>query len=408
MDILTHFSTASRIEPRCPHAALCGGCSFQQFDYQDQLRAKEAFVKKLFAPLLVDESCEVHPIMGDRSIWRYRNKMEFSFSQSLGGERFLGLMMRRGRGRVLDLGQCHLAPVWFTTMLEKARHFWKESLLPAYNRRNDQGALRTLTLREGMRTGCKMVFLTVSGNPAFALKKADLNAFVNMVREALPNEEVSIFLRIHQIAKGHPTQFFEMHLHGPDHIREELLIGQQRLCFKISPTSFFQPNTLQAEQLFLRAVEIAGLGRPARIVDLFSGTASLSMAFALFGHSVTAIELNPYAVMDAEENKQFNQIADLELICGDVGKVLKERGASLHPDLVIVDPPRAGLDSLALEQLLSLRPEKILYISCNPVTQVENVAFLCKAGYRLRVLQPIDQFPHTPHVENIALLQKID
>jgi 23S rRNA (uracil1939-C5)-methyltransferase len=179
------------------------------------------------------------------------------------------------------------------------------------------------------------------------------------------------------------------------------------LTFKVSPTSFFQPNTLQAQELYSAALNLVSFPK-RHVLDLYAGTATLGMAMAARAERVTAIEINPHACFDAESNKELNGLSNVQILCGDVGKKLEElKGSSdfIPPDLIVVDPPRAGLDPAALEHLKQLRPNEILYVSCNPETQAANIQELIQAGYRLATIQPVDQFPHTPHIENIALLK---
>lgn len=404
-----------RQAPKCPHSPLCGGCSLQHLDYEAQLREKQTFIEKTFAPLLQASSVTLHPIIPCKGFWQYRNKMEFSFSQNLAKDPFLGLMIAGARSKVLNLEECHLTAPWFIKVLSSVREFWKESGLSAYHM-SDRGSLRTLTLREGKKTQDKMAMLTVSGNPAYSLTRKQLDAFVQAVKRALPDNEherLSIFLRIQQIAKGHPTQFYEMHLHGPDHIKEILEVddGTQSstLTFKISPTSFFQPNTLQTQILYSRALQMLKLSPTSTVYDLYCGTCTIGLAMAKRVKQVIGIELNPHAIFDAKVNQELNQIQNIQLFCGDVGKILKEHLAQpgfTPPDVAIVDPPRTGLDPAALSALLALQPRQILYISCNPSTQVQNLLELTSAGYQLLELQPVDQFPHTMHIENIAILKK--
>lgn len=251
-----------------------------------------------------------------------------------------------------------------------------------------------------------MVILNISGNPDSAPSRANLDSFVQAVQSVI-GEEGSVFLRIHQTKKGKPTQFFEMHLSGPDHIVEELYLQGGKLDFKISPASFFQPNTLQAEKLYDTALNLLSTLKPQRVFDLYCGTGTLGMAASRSAKEVIGIELSPEAVLDAQENAKNNNIQNCTFLQGDVGKVLTKLLADpafFRPDAVIVDPPRAGLDSLAIHHLLTLKPRGILYVSCNPLTQAENIRDLAEGGYRIQTLQPIDQFPHTYHIENIALL----
>lgn len=392
--------SADRVALRCKHAQVCGGCCWQQMGYEAQLREKEGRVRKIFGQ-------EVEPIIPAEKIFGYRNKMEFTFSENRGGMRYLGLMIAQAEPYVFNVEECHLASGWFTVLLHAVKGWWEASGLKAFNPPRDEGTLRYLTLREAVRTGQKMAILNVSGNPEYAPSRAQLDALVKVVEEALPDDRVSLFLRVHQTKKGKPTQFFEMHLSGPDHMIEELHLSGGKLSFKISPISFFQPNTLQAEKLYDRAMQLLAPLNPKVVFDLYCGTGTLGMAASRFAKKVVGIELSPEAVLDAEENLKRNQIDNCTFYQGDVGQVLTRLMGDkefVRPDAVIVDPPRAGLDSLALHHLRTLAPKAILYISCNPLTQAENIRELARSGYRLVLLQPLDQFPHTYHIENIALL----
>jgi 23S rRNA (uracil1939-C5)-methyltransferase len=395
-----------RVQPRCAHVPICGGCSWQEIDYKKQLQFKEAIVRNAF-PSMHDR---VRPIIACDDPWHYRNKMEFSFSQNKAGEKFLGLMLAQGRSRVFNLTECHLAASWFSDVLCSVRAWWKKSGLEAF-RMNGEGALRTLILREGQRTKEKLVMLTVSGNPNYALTQRQIDDFIEAIETVVSG--ASIFLRIQQVAKGSATQFYEILLKGRDHIKEELVIdtgkNKRELTFKISPTSFFQPNPAQAEKLYSLALQMLDLPPKAVVFDLYAGTATLGMALALEAEKVVSIELNPHAVFDAEWGAKINGIHNLSLYIGDVGKVLHDLRALSDfraPDVVIVDPPRAGLDPTALSHLLSLHPVQILYISCNVATQAQNIQVLQEGGYTLEIIQPVDQFPHTPHIENIGLLKR--
>ncbi len=391
-----------RIEPRCAHARTCGGCCWQQMAYSAQLLQKQERVKNAFPGHRVD------PIIPCASPFGYRNKMEFTFSENRAGDRFLGLMIAQAEPYVFNVTECHLTSPWFVQVLGAVRSWWIESGLKAYHPPHDSGTLRYLTLREGIRTGQKMAVLNVSGNPEFAPSRRHLDTFTAAVKSALPEgEAISVFLRIHQTKKGRPTQFFEMNLAGPDHIVEELRLKDRALTFKISPISFFQPNTLQAEKLYDTALEMLHEG--SIVYDLYCGTGTLGMGASRFAKKVVGIELSPESVIDAKENLVRNQIENVEIHQGDVGQILTRlmgEPGFLRPDGVIVDPPRAGLDPLALHHLKTLFPKRIVYISCNPLTQGENVKELLKAGYRIVRLQPVDQFPHTYHIENICLLER--
>ena len=236
--------------------------------------------------------------------------------------------------------------------------------------------------------------LTVSGTPQFAITQKELSGFV----EAINDPSMSIFLQIHQAIKGQPTQFFEMHLSGPAHI-DATLGGFQ---FKISPTSFFQPNTAQAEVLYQKALSLPHLTPESIVYDLYCGTATIGILCAPKVKQVIGIELNPHAIFDGKMNAELNGVTNIELYKGDVAEVLAKETLP-KPDLVILDPPRMGLDAKALQILTNLAPPQILYISCNPKTQAQNLLELPQ--YEVEHIQPVDQFPHTPHIENIIYLK---
>lgn len=388
--------SADRVEPRCVHAGICGGCSWQQMSYDAQLRVKEERVRSAF-------QSPVSPILPSPRLFGYRNKMEFSFSENRAGAKFLGLMIAQAEPYVFNVETCHLCPPWFNAVLAEARVWWETSNFPTYNPRRGTEGLRYLTLRQAFRTEQKMVVLNISGHPdAPSIPPEQIDAFVLAVQRALSCdcEAPAIFLRIHQTQKGRPTQFVEVHLSGPDHIVEELKIQDKTLSFQISPASFFQPNTLAAEVLFETVLSFL---EPCSLVyDLYSGTGVLGMVAAMKAGRVIGMEMSPEAVQDAKKNLQRNQMAHVTLYQGDVGSLLTK--LSEQPDAVLLDPPRAGLDPLALRNLKALRPKRIVYVSCNPLTQSENVRQLEAVGYRVEALQPVDQFPHTYHIENIALL----
>ncbi len=407
--------SADRIEPRCAHFGVCGGCRWQHLSYSEQLKIKERTVHATFEGLITDDTV-VHPMVSCDSPWQYRNKMEFSFSSNLAGEQFLGLMMIGGNRRVINLNECHLVSDWYIEALSATRVWWQGSGLEAYHASKDKGSLRTLTLREGIYTGDRLAMLTVSGNPEYALNRQQIDAWKNAMVEAIspkqPDARLALFMRIHQAAKGMRTSFYEMHLGGPDHILEHLHLYSNRpepLVCKVSPSAFFQPNTKQAEKLYSRAMQLAKLSLDMVVYDLYCGTGTLGLAAAPYVSKVIGIELSHEAVLDARSNAVQNGIANAEFFHGDVATILTQfaqEGVEKKPGLVIVDPPRVGLGDKTIKLLLSLQPEQVLYVSCNPNSQAADIRQLIQGGYELLALQPVDQFPHTIHLENIALLRK--
>lgn len=411
-------SSPQRIQPRCIHFSTCGGCRLQHVSYSDQIQHKESYIRGCFKNLL-NNDVSFRSILPSPQEWEYRNKMEYSFSRDLKQNKYLGLIMDSSGGKVLNLTECFLTNSWFIDALKSVYQWWNGSDLDAYHFYKDAGSLRTLTLREGKRTGERMVILTVSGNPDYALRKHHLESFVTVLRNAIePHapEKLSIFLRIQQIAKGSATSFYEMHLYGPDHIKETLHISLTPseppipITFCISPAAFFQPNPMQAERLYSAALAMAEIPSDAVVYDLYCGAGALGICISKKVKQVIGIELSPESSLDARTNAKYNGCENVTIITGDVGTILAKINLQEmpKPDVVVVDPPRVGLDDKTIQHLLSFRPKKIVYVSCNPSTQALNVADLVDKGYKLTAIQPVDQFPQTAHVENIAILIRDD
>lgn len=409
LNVLT--PSPERVVPLCPHFGECGGCQWQHMDYTQQLLEKEGRVKALFSSYLTGDAA-FYPILPAHPHWRYRNKMELSFASDKAGRRYLGFMLHRGRGKVVNVTSCWLAAPWFTDAVNTVRKWWEGTSLNAYKPHQNRGTLRTLILRGSERSGDRLAMLTVSGNPEDAIHRDQLSALVDALRRSIePSDSaqrLSIFLRIQQTAKGRPTQFYEMLLYGPDHIREVLnLSPTESLTCRISPSAFFQPNTFQAENLYRRILEMAEISSHALVYDLYCGTGTIALCVAKRAGRVVGVELSPESVLDAQENIKANQVENLQIHKGDVSSVLTRLMMdSDYPDIVTIDPPRAGIDPKTLSQLIEMSPKKIVYVSCNPATQADNLKDLAAAGYQVRGVQPVDQFPHTVHVENIVLLQK--
>lgn len=367
----------------CKHVGVCGGCSSQEIPYKIQLEEKQKKIAMLFP------GHPVEPIVGCENPWHYRGKMEFTFSQDKAGNQYLGLM--KARGRVENLDECLIAASPAGEILACVRKWWKESGLRAYYPRKDEGSLQNLTVRSGKN---EMIILTISGNSLFALNRRQLDSFV----EAVKKEGRSIFLIIRRIAKGRPTEFYEMHLSGP----ATLEIGLCGLNLHISPQAFFQPNIKMAEKMFQRAIEMLELHGEEKVLDLYCGIGTIGMLLSKHVRQVIGIELSPNAICDAKDNLERLGITNMHVYQGDAGKKLRELLKFFTPDIVVVDPPRSGLDKTSKELIQAIKPKKLLYISCNSETQAKDLAEL--SCFSIQHVAPFDQFPHTPHVENIVLL----
>ncbi len=378
-----------RVEPRCIHFTSCGGCSMQHVSYERQLVEKQKKIETLFA------GHQVLPIEKMDDPWHYRGKMEYTFSQNREKEHFLGLIKPKSRGIVENLTQCHIVHPWFSKVLGQVREFWKKSTIAAYNSYSDEGSFQTLTLRKSIHTDSTMVILTVSGNADFSLTKQQLRDFV----AAIDDENVAVFMQIKCIAKGTPTRYYEMHLSGPDCFVEK--IGDTE--FLMSPQAFFQPNPLMAEKFFSSILKKLDLKGNEKVLDLFSGIGTISMLLSPHVDHIVAVEIGKEAVCDARVNIDVLGIQNIEIYAEDVANFIKTRGEHFIPDIVVIDPPRCGMGKVALAFLEKLKPSRVVYLSCNPVTQKEDIEQL--HSYKIASIQPFDQFPHTPHVENLIFLE---
>jgi 23S rRNA (uracil1939-C5)-methyltransferase len=384
-------SSPLRIEKICPHAPYCGGCSWQEMQYEAQLQEKEARLKLLFP------GEEIAPITPSPEQKGFRGKMEFTFSKDRKGHFYLGLILAGSRGWVENVSACQVMPAWGNTILDRVRLWWQESGLDAYYGPKDRGHLRTLTLRSGKR-GSKMVILTVSGNPLYSLERAHIESFT---KEAFLDENTSVYLVIQQTIPKQPTQFYEMHLKGPEYLEEELL-GQ---TFFISPLAFFQPNPLVAEKMFLKVKELLAVTGKEKILDLYCGMGTIGALLAPYVRQVVGVELNARSIVDAKAHVERLGLDNVSLWQGDVQEFLEKKLPFFQPDIVIVDPPRSGLTPKTLALLPLLQAKKIVYVSCNPTTQAKDLEILTQT-YQIEGIYPFDAFPHTPHIENIILLTR--
>ncbi|MFT5435075.1 MAG: 23S rRNA (uracil1939-C5)-methyltransferase [Myxococcota bacterium] len=412
-----------RIAPRCPHFGLpvqdgpaCGGCALQSMSYEDQLAAKVAQVDALLERAGHDASVRL-PAIGCAEPWFYRNKMEFSFGRNAANELTLGLYPRGYKYEVLGLDSCLLqSPESARLVVEMARWANTRALQPV-GRIGTRGFLRTLTIREGKRTGERMVELTTTGDASTALNGNETSAeavvadFLTELQAASVrvNAPISaIYWTQHHAAKGQPTTFEHHHLGGQLVLHEELHLPAGPLRFQIHPRAFFQPNTLQAEVLYTEVIKaVSPDGIPAgHVLDLYCGTGTIGLAMAASADRVTGIELQPDAVENARTAAKENGLDNATFFAGDVALVLKEQMLASTVDHLVVDPPRSGLTPAAVEQIRAIGAPRIVYVSCNPKSLARDAALFAHYDWKLLSVQPVDMFPHTAHIENIAVLER--
>lgn len=394
-----------RTEPRCRYADECGGCAWQHVDYEAQLEAKRQSVEEAFAHHSDFEGVDVAPVIGAENIFYYRNKMDFDFSADRWltrgeidtGEAFdtdfaLGLHVPGNFFKVLDLQECHLQSPFSAQLVNGVREFVKERGWAPWDIRNHEGFLRHLVIREGKRTGDVMVNLVTYGHHAERIE-----AFADFLQEAFP--EVTTFIHTSHTGKSQNPEGDPHTVFGPGVITD--VIGDYE--FTISPRSFFQTNTEQADRLYEVARDFADLQPDDRLYDLYCGAGTISIYLSEYVEEVVGIELIKEAVGDARHNAELNGVDNCTFVSGDLKKVFTPQFVEKHgaPDVLLVDPPRAGMHKDVVEQIADLHPERFVYVSCNPQTQVRDLDRL-REYYQVEAVQPVDMFPHTPHIENVV------
>ncbi len=393
-----------RVEPPCPYFGRCGGCRLQHLAYPAQLAWKTKQVADVLARLGGVQGYELRPIVGAPEIWGYRNKMEFTLAPGpaagagSGPAAVVGLHQADRYDVVLDVERCLIQSERMNALLAEARAFFAERRLPAYEQEGGEGLLRFLVLREGRQTGEGMVNV-VTASPAVS----EVAPLAERLAVRVPGT-ASVVMNVNP-RKASVAQGVEEHLlGGRDHVRER--IGG--LTFQVSASSFFQTNTVQAERLFQLVVDAAELRGDETVLDLYSGTGAISLLLARRCRHVYGIEVAPAAVEDAGRNARANGIDNCTFLAGEVRFVLPgvlARG--VRAEVVVADPPRAGFHPRALSALVALAPARVVYVSCNPSTLARDLGELVRGGYRLGWVQPVDMFPHTPHIEAVARLDRV-
>ena len=382
-----------RVAAPCAHYPACGGCRFQDLAYDAQLAAKEQWVADSLQRLAGLTDPPLEPIIGAASQFGYRNKMEYSFTAN-DGQPTLGLH-RAGRwDEVLEIEKCWLTSDLGNAIRNRMREWAREEKLVAYDQATQEGYLRHLVVREGRNTGQALVQLVTARGERF-----DRERLIEVLTE-FP-EVKSIHWTVNRgVAEvtNLPTEL----LWGEDAIEEE--IGGLR--FRVRPNAFLQTNTEMAERLYAIARDLAALEGGETVYDLYCGIGTIGLSMAASALTVWGIEISEESVACAIENQELNSVANAAFFAGNVGEVLAElRDRAGDPDVVVVDPPRAGLAGKALRRLGEIGAPRVVYVSCNPTTLASDVKRLSDDyGYRLVRAQPVDMFPHTPHVECAALL----
>jgi 23S rRNA (uracil1939-C5)-methyltransferase len=398
-----------RVNSRCKHFGVCGGCRWQHVDYAAQLEFKRRHVVDALERIGGFRDVDVGPSLASNDIYFYRNKMEFSFGErwlttddmnlrSADHPRFaLGLHIPERFDRVLDIDECHLQSPVSNDILSLVRSFCIQRDLPIYSTKSHTGYLRNLAIRQSRGTADLMVnVVTLENKPEIMRALSDeLLSHIPSITTIVNN----ITARKAQVATGEQ----EVVYHGPGIITER--IGKR--LYHVSANSFFQTNTLQAERLYDVAAECAGLRKDDLVFDLYSGTGTIALHIADRVKEVVGIEAVESAIHDARRNALLNGVSNCSFVFGDLKDWLlndptwRERYSAVH--VIMIDPPRSGMHEKVVLEIAKARPERIVYISCNPATQARDLKLLCSsAPYRITRVQPVDMFPHTWHIENVV------
>ncbi len=403
-----HSYSDKRVNPFCSHFGICGGCSWQHLTYKDQLYYKEQQVVDAFRHIAGIEIPRVESILPSARTIGYRNKLEYTFSNHrwlLPGEissekplphtNAVGLHVPGRYDKVVDIGTCHLQDEPTNQVRNHLRRIALEKKLSFYDHRTNEGLLRNLIIRNSTQ-GEVMAILSVQHDVP------ELYELLESVKQEFP-DLTSLMYTVNP-KKNEALYDLDIQLFaGRDHIFERM----EDLLFRIGPKSFFQTNSLQALELYRKAREYADLSGSEMVYDLYTGTGTIANFMARRAKKVVGIESVPEAIGDAKVNSEINGIGNTQFFAGDMKELLTGDFFTRQgrPDVILTDPPRAGMHPGVVEQILRSTASRIVYVSCNPATQARDVEILGR-DFSLKKIQPVDMFPHTHHVENIALLER--
>lgn len=377
----------------CPYAKKCGGCQLQNLTYAQQLKHKQVLCIRLLGRF-----CRVEEIIGMQNPYHYRNKVQAAFALDAHKNIISGVYQAASH-KVVAVEHCRTEDEKADEIIATVRKLLKSFKLAPYDPDTKRGFLRHVLVKRGFRSGQIMVVL-VTGAREFPKKRS----FVNALLKAHP-EITTVLQNVNPRRTSMVLGKEELVLFGDGKIEEQL--GD--MTFRISARAFYQINPVQTEILYRKALEFADLRGSETVIDAYCGTGTIGIFAAPHSKRVVGVELNGDAVKDAKENAKINQIQNIRFVEADAGEfMLAAANAGEHADVVLMDPPRAGSDRKFLSSLVALAPQRIVYISCNPETQQRDLLYLCKNGYTVKKIQPVDMFPHTAHVETVVLLSRKD
>lgn len=384
-----------RIEPDCCTYKRCGGCDLRHIEYDETLNIKQNMVQNLVNKTL-DKKIKVLPVIGMGNPYNYRNKAQYPVGLDKNNEPIIGVYAERSH-EIIQMQKCYIQNEVSEKIAFAIYKFIKEKQIPVYNEKTGKGVIRHVIIRNGIYTHETMCIIVSNSKKIpheSELVEMLVKEFnVNTVIKNINNKNTNVILGIDNIV-----------LHGDGHIYD--LLGEY--IFKISPNSFYQVNPVQAEVLYNTAIDMAQLDKNDILFDLYCGIGTIGIFASKYVKKVYGIEIVEQAVKDAKENAKSNGIKNIEFYAGDVEKVFENliNKKQIYPDSIIVDPPRKGLDKNTIDNMLTIEPKKIVYISCNPATMVRDIKLLEEKYEVGSEIQPVDMFPYTSHVECVALLKR--
>lgn len=424
--------SGSRVIPSCPVARQCGGCQLQAMSYEEQLKFKERKVMNNLIRIGKFAENEIHmlPIMGMEEPWRYRNKAQFPFGKDKGGNVIAGFYAGRTHA-IVEAGDCLLGVEENREILDIVKLFMKEMKIEPYDESSHKGLVRHVLIRKGFKTGEIMVCLVINGK-----KLPGKERLVEMLcgvdgkdekgqginREGIDGKEIygketngnetdghgirgmtSISYSVNQEKTNVIMGKEIVNLYGPGFITD--YIGNVK--YQISPLSFYQVNPVQTERLYGTALEYAGLTGNETVWDLYCGIGTISLFLAQKAKKVYGVEIVPQAIEDARRNAEINGIKNAEFFVGKAEEVLPEQFEKnhVHADVIVVDPPRKGCDTVCLDTILKMRPERVVYVSCDSATLARDLRYLADGGYMVERGRCCDMFPGTVHVESVIMIR---
>ncbi|RYM05159.1 23S rRNA (uracil(1939)-C(5))-methyltransferase RlmD [Sporolactobacillus sp. THM7-7] len=391
---LTQVS-GSRVDPPCPFYDTCGGCHIQHISSAGQLAYKREMVKNALERIGGFTDIAVNETLGMDEPWRYRNKIQVPFALQNGHPVF-GFYKKRSH-QIVDMDHCIITDPIIDKVVQKARQIAEEKGIAPYDEVRNRGVLRHIMARIGSRTGEVMV--------VFVTRTRDLpfrKVFIRELTQAFPQIK-SIVQNVNRKKTNAILGDETKTLWGRDVIYDK--IGE--VTFSISARSFFQINPVQTELLYGKALEYAGLTGKETVIDAYCGIGTISLFLAKQAKKVYGVEIVPEAIEDARQNAALNKITNAQFEAGKAEDVIpKWRQQGIQPDVIIVDPPRKGCDASLIDTMIDMRPERIVYVSCNPATLARDLKLLTGGGYGVKKVQPVDMFPQTTHIETVALQQR--